>query len=290
MCNSISRYQYYEKTELEDKVVHLHNPLSNDLNCMRTDLIFGGLESISRNIKRQQTDTRFFEFGKTYQLNKNAEINKAESYTENIHLGMWMSGNQSPINWNIKDTPTNIYQLKGFAELIIKRIGADISKCQITELKDFRFTYGIKYEFEGKHLISIGNVNNSLLEKTSINQDVFYADINWDNVIALASSKKTQFKELPKFFKVRRDLALLLDKNITYQQVKEIAYNTERKYLKEVQLFDIYEGKNLKEGKKSYAVMFVLQDETRTMKDKQIDKIMNKLIANYKNELGAEIR
>jgi phenylalanyl-tRNA synthetase beta chain len=291
MCNSISRNSYYLGTQLEPIVVNLHNPLSNDLNCMRADIIFGGLESISRNVKRQQYNVRIFEIGKVYsKISAEAAINISKNFEENIRLGIWISGDMDAIHWNNREKPSNFYQIKGYLEMILNRFNIGTSAYSIDEASDYRFEFGLTYSLNSTPLVIVGKVSDMLLKITDVAQDVFFADINWSALSDIARKHKTSFHELAKFPKVRRDLALLLDKGIDYKQVKELALNTERKYLKQIDLFDVYEGENLPKDKKSYAVLFILQDTEKTMTDKQIERIMNRLISTFQSELGAEIR
>jgi phenylalanyl-tRNA synthetase beta chain len=291
MCTSISKRNYYNNTVLENLIVDLHNPLSNDLNCMRGDIIYGGLESISRNIRHQQTDAKFFEFGNIYRKKyPNVEINLSKSYIENPRLGLWITGTQHGINWAVKEKNVDVFQLKSFVELLLERFGINISKLDIEESDDYRFEYGLNYFINKNLLVSFGRVADDLLKQTDINQEIFFADVLWDELIQIAKNNSVVYKPMSKFPRVRRDLALLIDKNVSYKQLKELAEKTERNYLKEIRLFDVYEGKNLPEGKKSYAIMFILQDVNKTMTDKQIDKIMQRLIDAYLKEIGAEIR
>lgn len=291
MCTSITKRDYYKDTEYDNLIVDLFNPLSNDYNCMRADLVFGGLESICRNIKHQQTSAKFFEFGNIYRK-KSSEftINNANSYEEKQRLGIWITGTQNEINWALEEKNVDLFQIKSFVELLLKRFGIELSIIEIEETTDFRFEYGLNYYCNNKLIAVFGKVSKSLLQLTDIEQDVFFADILWEQVIQFAKNINVEYKALTKFPRVRRDLALLIDRDISYKQLKDIAEKAERNFLKEIRLFDVYEGKNLPEGKKSYAIMYILQDENKTMTDKQIDKIMKKLIDAYVREIGAEIR
>ncbi len=293
--NSLTKAAYYEHLESypSNRLVMLMNPLSTDLNCMRQTLLFGGLESISHNANRKNADLKFFEFGNCYYFDadkKNPEKVLA-GYSEDYHLGLWLTGKKVSNSWAHADENTSVYELKAYVENILKRLGLDLRNLVVGNLSDDIFATALSVHTKGgKRLASFGIVTKKILKSFDIDNDVYYADLNWKELMKAIRSVKISYKELSKFPAVKRDLALLLDKNIQFAEIEKIAYETEKKLLKEVELFDVYEGKNLESGKKSYAVSFLLQDETQTLNDKVIDKIMSKLIKNLEDKLGAKLR
>ena len=293
--NSLSKTAYY--TELnkytEETTVKVMNPLSNDLGVMRQSLLFGGLESICRNINHKMPNLRFFEFGNCYHYSpeKTNDEDPIKAYTEEMHLGIWTTGKRVEGSWAHADEKTSFYELKAYVMNIFTRLGVNPG-IVVTETSDnniFGKALALKAR-SGKVLCEMGTVCHKLLKKMDIDQDVFYADINWDNVMRAIKKNEVLYHDISKFPSVSRDLALLIDKSVEFEQIEQIARQTEKKLLKSVELFDVYEGKNLPEGKKSYAVNFILQDETKTLNDKQIEAIMTKLINNLKQKLGAELR
>ena len=293
--NSLTKTAYY--TELnkytEETTVKVMNPLSNDLGVMRQSLLFGGLESICRNINHKMPNLRFFEFGNCYHYSpeKKNDEDPIKAYTEEMHLGMWTTGKRVEGSWAHADEKASFYELKAYVMNIFTRLGVNPG-IVVTETSDnniFGKALALK-ACSGKVLCEMGTVCHKLLKKMDIDQDVFYADINWDNVMRAIKKNEVLYHDISKFPSVSRDLALLIDKSVEFEQIEQIARQTEKKLLKSVELFDVYEGKNLPEGKKSYAVNFILQDETKTLNDKQIEAIMTKLINNLKQKLNAELR
>ena len=293
--NSLTKTAYY--TELnkytEETTVKVMNPLSNDLGVMRQSLLFGGLESICRNINHKMPNLRFFEFGNCYHYSpeKKNDEDPIKAYTEEMHLGMWTTGKRVEGSWAHADEKASFYELKAYVMNIFTRLGVNPG-IVVTETSDnniFGKALALKAR-SGKVLCEMGTVCHKLLKKMDIDQDVFFADINWDNVMRAIKKNEVLYHDISKFPSVSRDLALLIDKSVEFEQIEQIAHQTEKKLLKSVELFDVYEGKNLPEGKKSYAVNFILQDETKTLNDKQIEAIMTKLINNLKQKLGAELR
>ncbi|MBQ0094737.1 MAG: phenylalanine--tRNA ligase subunit beta, partial [Bacteroidetes bacterium] len=303
--NSLTRAAYYDGLECcpSEKLVRLMNPLSADLNVLRESLIFGGLESLSHNIRRQSSDLRFFEFGKCYyfdaekreglkQPKEDGTVqNPIKAYSEDYHLGLWITGNRVSASWAHADEKSSVYELKAFVQNIFQRLGLQKGNIQIEEFENAIFASGLRYKLRsGKTVCELGLVSRPLLKMTDVDQPVCYADINWDELLKATRKNKVSYSELPKYPAVRRDLALLIDKTVKFQDIERLAYQTEGKLLKEVTLFDVYEGKNLESGKKSYAVSFLLQDESQTLNDVQIEKVMNKLIAALQNKLDAKLR
>ena len=276
---SLTKESYYNT---ETPLVKVLNPLSTDLNVMRNSMLFGGLESLSYNINRKQADLKFFEFGKTYQT-----IDADFKYAETKHLTLFVTGRKYAENPYGENNKVDFNYLKACVEAILHKLSIPF---KANDLEHSDFNYGLSFAFKSKNLVNVGLVNKSICKKMDINADVFYADFNWDNVMSLVGKAKLEFKEMSKFPSVRRDLALLLDKKITYKELEELAFNTERKLLKTVNLFDIYEGDKLEAGKKSYALSFNLQDDEATLNDKQIENVMQKLIKTYTEKVGATIR
>ena len=293
--NSLTKTAYY--TELnkytEETTVKVMNPLSNDLGVMRQSLLFGGLESISRNINHKMPNLRFFEFGNCYHYSpeKKNDEDPIKAYTEEMHLGMWTTGKRVEGSWAHADEKTSFYELKAYVLNIFTRLGVNpgIVVSETSDNDIFGKALALKAR-SGKVLCEMGTVCHKLLKKMDIDQEVFFADINWDNVMRAIKKNEVLYHDISKFPSVSRDLALLIDKSVEFEQIEQIAHQTEKKLLKSVELFDVYEGKNLPEGKKSYAVNFILQDETKTLNDKQIEAIMTKLINNLKQKLNAELR
>ena len=293
--NSLTKTAYY--TELnhytEDTTVKVMNPLSSDLGVMRQTLLFGGLESVCRNVNHKMPNLRFFEFGNCYHFSpeKNNDEDPIKAYTEEMHLGMWLTGKRVEGSWAHADEQSNFYELKAYVMNIFTRLGVNpgIVVAEKSDNNVFGKALALKAR-SGKLLCEMGTVSHKLLKKMDIDQDVFYADINWYNIMRAIKKNETLYHDISKFPSVSRDLALLIDKSVEFEQIEQIARQTEKKLLKSVELFDVYEGKNLPEGKKSYAVNFILQDETKTLNDKQIEAIMTKLINNLKQKLGAELR
>lgn len=293
--NSLTRGAYYEGHNAypAENSVKIMNPLSTDLNVMRQTLLFGGLESIEHNAKRQSRNLRFFEFGNVYHFNperQNAD-NPMAAYTESHHAALWITGKSVEGSWAHPDEDSSFYQLSAQVENILRRIGVPAGLLVRKKSSNDIFASGIQIENRGgKKLAEMGVLAKKVLKAADIDAPVYYAELDWTALMKTVRKNEILYKEISKFPAVSRDLALLLDKGVEFEQVEAIARQTERKLLKRVELFDVYEGKNLPEGKKSYAVNFILQDEAKTMGDKQIDAIMGKLITNLKNKLGAELR
>lgn len=291
MSNSLTKEKYYEDAAdfNEKESVKILNALSKDLNVMRQDLLFGTLESVSRNINHKNSDIKLFEFGNTYFYSENENTNTLNSYSEEHHCAIVISGNKRKINWNTPEEKADFYYLKSIVEAVFYRLNFNTKELKSDETNSDIFTYGIEHTINNKLLVQLGRISNKYLSVFGIEQEVYYADINWGNVIKYLP-EVPKFKSIAKYPAVKRDLAMLLDKDVKFAQIQKLAYKTERKLLKEVSIFDVFEDKKLGENKKSYAVSFIIQDETKTLKDKQIDKIMKKLQYNFEKELGAELR
>ena len=295
MNNSLTRGAYYEGHNAypTENCVNIMNPLSNDLNVMRQSLLFGGLESIEYNVKRQNGNLRFFEFGNVYKFDperKNAD-NPMAAYKEDFHLALWLTGKRVENSWAHANEDSSYHELDAYVKNILSRIGAQPGMLVRKKSANDIFAAGIVIENRGgKQLIEMGVLSKKVLKNADINTPVYYAELNWTALMKLVSKNRVLYSEISKYPAVSRDLALLVDNGVEFAQIEQIARQTEKKLLKSVELFDVYEGKNLPAGKKSYAVNFILQDETKTLNDKMIDAIMQKLIANLTKQLGAELR
>lgn len=294
--NSLTKASYYEaglNHYPTETLVHIMNPLSSDLNVMRQTLLFGGLESIAHNANRKNPDLRFFEFGNCYSYapDKKDLDNPMRAYKEEYHLGLWVTGKHVSGSWIHKDEEASFYELKAYVMNILRRIGLPIAATVFKKSENDIFSHATLIEDRnGKTLVEMGIVAAKQQKAAGIDNPVYYADLNWTALMKATRKSKVLYKEISKYPAVSRDLALLLDNDVDFVKIEEIAYQTEKRILKSVELFDVYEGKNLPEGKKSYAVNFILQDEQKTLNDAQIEAVMNKLIANLKAKLNAELR
>ncbi len=294
--NSLTAVAYYEGLESypSEKCVRLLNPLSNDLNVMRQTLLFGGLESISHNINRRRDSLAFYEFGNAYTFDADADSSDGKllaPYKEHSLVALWLTGYKREGSWTESNAKYTVFDLKAIVENVFARLGIGEGELQVKQVSNDIYSVALEYTNRGGKLIgSLGIVKKTLLKKFDIAQDVFFAEFDWNVIIKLISKKKITFTDLPKTQPVKRDLALLLDSNITFADVKRVISSTERRLLKGVTLFDVYEGKNLESGKKSYAVSLILQDAEKTMQDKDIEKVMTKVVEQLKKQLGAQLR
>ncbi len=307
--NSLQRGAYYDtlQTYPRERCVALLNPLSQDLNVMRQTLLFGGLESIARNVAHRMPSQLFFEFGNCYYFDasrRHADLPDASSasarelsgrilapYSEDYHLCLWLTGKKVEGSWAHPDEDTSLFQLKAHVMNILSRLGVPFGALVFADGSNDIFLRSIAIRNRnGKTLVQMGSVADPVLGLFDIEQPVFFADLNWSLLLKAIRNQTVTFHELSKYPAVSRDLALLLDKNVEFAEIERIAYSTEKKLLREVSLFDVYEGKNIPEGKKSYAVNFVLQDDEKTLNDKAIDGIMNRLIHNLTTQLNASLR
>ena len=282
MANSLTTPDYIKLSDKlkEDYNVTILNPLSNDLSTLRQSLLFSGLEAISFNINRKNTDLKLFEFGKTYHK-------LPSGFDEPKHLSLFTTGNRLNESWTNAQKPSDFFLFKGYVNSILSRLG--IEDFNTNPISNDVFAEGIAYVNRNVKLVEFGTVKKSILKHFDIKQEVFYADFDW-NVILKSISNKIKFVEIPKYPEVRRDLALLLDESVAFEEIYSIARQTEKSLLKEITLFDVYVGKNLPEGKKSYAVGFTIQDDSKTLTDTQIEIIMSKLLNNFQTQLGAQLR
>lgn len=282
MANSLTTASYVQLSDVlkEEHNVTMLNPLSNDLATLRQSLLFSGLEAISYNINRKNADLKLFEFGKSYHK-------FLSGYEEQKHLTLFLTGNRNQENWTNAQKPSDFFLFKGYVTGILSRLG--IQKVQNQPVTSDVFSEGIAIGNSNGNVVEFGVVKKSILKHFGIKQEVFFADFNWALILKMISTK-IKYTEIPKYPEVRRDLALLIDQAVTYDSIYNIARQTEKTLLKDINLFDVYEGKNLPEGKKSYALSFTIQDSSKTLTDAQIDKIMSKLQQNFETELGASLR
>ena len=293
--NSLTRSAYYDNlsTYPVSHCVMLMNPLSADLNCMRQTLLFGGLESVEHNAKRKNGNIRFFEFGNCYDYNidHKKEGETLAEFSEDYRLGLWVSGSRVDNNWAHPNEKSSVYELKAYVENILVRLGVNLQKVIFGNLANDIYSAGLSITTSsGRQLGTMGIVSPKICKELDIETDVYYAELSWTLLMKEIKKSKVTFSEISKFPAVKRDLALLLEKNVQFAEIEKIATESERKLLKDVALFDVYEGKNLPTGKKSYAVSFYLQDEGKTLNDKQIDAIMKKIQTNLEQKLGAQLR
>ena len=293
--NSLTRSAYYDNlsTYPVSHCVMLMNPLSADLNCMRQTLLFGGLESVEHNAKRKNGNIRFFEFGNCYDYNidHKKEGETLAEFSEDYRLGLWVSGSRVDNNWAHPNEKSSVYELKAYVENILVRLGVNLQKVIFGNLANDIYSAGLSITTSsGRQLGTMGIVSPKICKELDIETDVYYAELSWTLLMKEIKKSKVTFSEISKFPAVKRDLALLLEKNVQFAEIEKIATESERKLLKDVALFDVYEGKNLPAGKKSYAVSFYLQDEVKTLNDKQIDAIMKKIQTNLEQKLGAQLR
>lgn len=293
--NSLTKTSYYEGLNVytEETTVKVMNPLSADLGVMRQTLLFGGLESIMRNANRKMANLKFFEMGNCYHFNaeNHDEENPMKAYKEEQHLALWLTGKRVEGSWAHPDEDSTFYELKAYVLNILKRLGVPMG--MLVSEKSLNNIFSVALELKnrgGKVFVEMGIIAKDIQKRADIAAPVYYADIHWTTVMKAIRKNKVEFAEISKYPSVSRDLALLIDKNVEFSQIEQIARQSEKKLLKSVELFDVYEGKNLPASKKSYAVNFILQDNEKTLNDKAIEAIMNKIITNLKRQLGAELR
>ena len=293
--NSLTSVSYYEGSAAYplDNCVKLLNPLSNDLGVLRQTLLYGGLESIAHNINHKSANLRFYEFGNVYSFDPTADGSEKllAPYSEHTSLGIWLSGNNHDTNWNEKERKMSVYDLKAYVENLFVRLGLEEKEIVAEQVSNEIYSAALSFKHRsGKVLGEMGVVRVAVRKKFDIDQDVFFAQLNWDALVRMTLKKSVTFTDLPKTQPVKRDLALLVDKSVTFAQIEQVVRQSERKLLRSVTLFDVYEGKNLEAGKKSYAISMTLQDDEKTLQDKQIDATMNKIIANLQKQLDAKLR
>ena len=296
MNNSLTAVSYYDGLEMYplDNCVRLLNPLSSDLAVMRQTLVFGGLESLAHNINRKSANLLMYEFGNVYSFDPQAEATEEKPlapFAEEAHLGIWMTGDLHTANWTSPAVKSTVFDLKAVVENVFARLGVSQKELVAKQTSNDLFAACLEYRNRGGKLIGyVGVVSHKMLKKTDISQPVYFAELNWNALVKIALKKKVEYTDLPKSMPVKRDLALLIDAATTFADVETVIRNSEKRLLKSVTLFDVYEGKNLEAGKKSYAVSMTLQDDEKTLNDKQIDAVMKKIITNLQKQLGAQLR
>jgi phenylalanyl-tRNA synthetase beta chain len=294
MNNSLTKSAYYENNTdfSEDCSVKMLNPLSQDLNVMRQSLIFGSLETVLYNLNRKNVNLKLFELGKVYSKSKNSKDDRpaVSKYCEQTKLSLFVTGRKEPESWQLANNEVDLFYLKSVFFNLLKRAGIDDRLLNFEKTNHSYLSQGIMYKHDGETILQLGQFSNALLKSFDIKQDVFYGEFNWDLLLKLTAKAKIRFQEIPRFPEVRRDLALLISTEVTFAEIEKIAFQTEKQILKSVNLFDVYEGKNIEAGKKSYAVSFTLYDQEKTLTDKTIDKIMKKLMMAYETNLNAKIR
>lgn len=296
MNNSLTAVSYYDGLGMYplDNCVRLLNPLSSDLAVMRQTLVFGGLESLAHNINRKSANLLMYEFGNVYSFDPQAESTEEKPlapFAEEAHLGIWMTGDLHTANWTSPAVKSTVFDLKAVVENVFARLGVSQKELVAKQTSNDLFAACLEYRNRGGKLIGyVGVVSHKMLKKTDISQPVYFAELNWNALVKIALKKKVEYTDLPKSMPVKRDLALLIDAATTFADVETVIRNSEKRLLKSVTLFDVYEGKNLEAGKKSYAVSMTLQDDEKTLNDKQIDAVMKKIITNLQKQLGAQLR
>jgi len=284
MCNSLTKASYTDGIDAlkKDSQVILLNPLSQDLNAMRQTLMFGGLEGLAYNINRKVSDVFLYEFGKTYNR-------YGDDFVEERRLALWMTGKKQEESWNAKDDKVDFFHMKGLVEKVLQKLGLN-QGVSLAQTQTDLLSEAVVYKIRKKKVVELGMLRKSILKNFGIKQEVFYADLNWDAILEMLKNQKTSYKEISKFPAVRRDLALLLDEKVAFNELESIALRTDKHLLKEVKLFDVYQGDKLPEGKKSYALSFVFRDEDKTLTDKVVDKAILKIFKSLEHQLKAELR
>ena len=284
LCNSLTKASYTNGLDSfnKDSQVVLMNPLSQDLNAMRQTLLFGGLESLTYNINRKESNVLLYEFGRTYNR-------YGDDFIEERRLAVLMTGNKQEENWNVSNAKVDFFHMKGMVEKLLQKLGLN-KGVSLSQIQTDILSEGLLYKIRKKKVVEVGLVRNSILKNFGVKQEVIYADLNWDLIIEMLKDQKAKYKEVSKFPAVRRDLALLLDKQIAFAEIESIALRSDKNFLKEVNLFDVYEGDKLPEDKKSYALSFIFRDEEKTLTDKVVDKSILKIFKSLEHQLKVELR
>ncbi len=295
MNNSLTPAAYYAACETypEAHCVHIMNPLSSDLNVMRQTLLFGGMESVARNINHKNQNLRLYEFGNVYRYDGTVsqEEKALAPYSESTMLGLWMTGNNHGDSWADKARRVTVYDLKSDLENVLVNMGIDLNDMVLEQTADDTVEPALTYKNRGgKVVATLGVVTGKVLKVTDVDQEVFYAQVDWKQACKMAAKKDIKYRDLPKTLPVRRDLALLVDREVSYDDIRRVVVSCDRKLLREVNLFDVYESNKLAAGKKSYAISMMLQDDQKTLQDKQIDAVMQRVIKALETQLGAQLR
>jgi phenylalanyl-tRNA synthetase beta chain len=291
MSNSLTKTSYYGQFESfpADRCVNILNALSQDLGCMRQTLLFGGLEAVIYNTNRKNPDLKLYEFGNCYFAEPPHDGQALKGYTEKQHLALFITGSKAPGNWKTTEQPADFFNLKAWSEHILQRLGIRLASLKITEIQNDIFAEGLSYSGGGNVLVELGAIHPKLLKLFDLKTPVYYADFRWDVAIRMLN-RGIRYSELPRFPEVCRDLSLLVDKNVRFAEICAVANRVERKLLKQINLFDVYEGDKIESGKKSYAVSFILQDMEQTLTDAQINKTMQRIAEALAKETGAAVR
>lgn len=295
MNNSLTRsaYSRMDGPAKEIRQVAVMNPLSSELDVLRQSLLFGGLETIAYNQNRKTADLKLFEIGNTYFLQGSAKPGSAdglEAFAEEFRLDLWITGQRSAENWRSRQEPVDFYDLRYYVDAVFRKLGIDRKLYSLREITDKHFDFGLEYSDSIGILATFGKLSSVIVRSFDIRKDVYYATIAWERLLEISGTSKQQYTEVPKYPAVRRDLALVLDKQVQFEALRNIAFQTVPSLLHEVGLFDVYEGDKIPEGKKSYAVSFVLLDKEKTLTDKVIDDTMGKLLKQFEKQLGASLR
>ena len=293
MSNSLVPASWFENNIdfKPDSLVRLANPLSNDLSVMRQSLLPGGLSAVAYNINRQNLNLRLFEFGNCYSGRKEKGINPSVgNFSEKYDLDLFMSGSATVSSWNASENPTDFFYMKSFVEMVLSRMGIDPVRTGKDECQKGYYSESVSYILNNKSIATAGKISRDYLNRFDIKQDIFHGHIEWDILMNMIKTNVIEHSPLPKFPAVRRDLALLVGKNVKFEEIKNIAFSTEKNILREVGLFDVYENESLGTDKKSYAVSFILRDDLRTLNDKGIEKVMGNLARALESTIGATIR
>lgn len=293
MSNSLTKSSYYDQLESfkPENTVRLFNPLSSDLNGMRQTLLFGGLEAVNRNTNFRNADLRLYEFGNVYHFDGSKDYdNPVKNYSEEEHIAIWITGKKEAENWASKEGLATFFTIKANVENILTRIGIAIENCIVGPISNDIFSEGLEYRYNNVLIAQIGFIAKNILKTMNINADVFYGDLRWTVILKSVKNHKVAYSPLKKYPEVKRDLSLLVNKEVQFNTLKALAFKAERQILRSVDIFDVYEGPNLPAGKKSYALSFILQDDEKTLNDKQVEKTMNRLVSVYEQEAGAQIR
>jgi len=294
MNNSLTRSKYAEESPWLNPAhsVLLLNPLSSDLNVMRQTLLFGGLETISYNQNRKTFDLSLYEFGRTYKFNADQKVagDNLSGYDEHEHLALWITGRQKPESWRNGDDKSDFYSLKVMVHDILSRLGFKADKLTKTSVSDELFEEALAYAYGPSEFVRFGMIRKKVLKRFDLKQDVYYADFEWEKVMKLIAGHKVSYYEVPKFPEVRRDLALVLDNSVNYEDLEKAAFQAEKHILRSVSLFDIYQGDKIGPGKKSYAMSFLLRDDEKTLTDQVIEKTMDKILKAFIEKFNASIR
>jgi len=292
MNNSLTKQDYYVTNADfdENKSVKILNPLSSELNVLRQSLLFGGLETISRNIKFKQNDIKIFEFGNQYNIGNPESDDVTEHYHQENHLAIFLSGNKTKETWAVDTSSTNFFDLKSVLQELLQKLGVNLKDIRLSEFSNETYSYGLEFKLKRNSFATVGKLSSKVCDAFDIKQDVFFADINWTKLFSFLKNYKSKYQEISKFPAVRRDLALLIDKGVSFAAIETNIRNSERNLLKGVNLFDVYEGKGVPDDKKSYAISIMLQDPNKTLNDKIIDKSMAKIFKSLEREFNAQLR